>query len=161
MNRDSKVVYKTTTCVHFFKFLVRLLFKFGFYLRLACMQGSESDILDDWLTDSMTHRLFRWPNDWLEDWPTDSTTGRLLYSRKFSSAKNFVKSDHQAARQEFTFVKHRSLLICSPVVRSSLFCLQFIFTFMNGSDPTRLVCEKKNSQELKLVKKLLWRKRRN
>ena len=70
-------MYKTAACVHFFNFLVRLLFKFGFYLRLACMQGSESDILNDWLTDSMTHRLFRWLNDWLEDWPTDSKTDQL------------------------------------------------------------------------------------
>ena len=32
---------------------------------------------------------------------------KLLYSKKFSSAKNFVKSDRQAVRQEFIFVKRR------------------------------------------------------
>ena len=32
---------------------------------------------------------------------------RVLYSKKFSSAKNFVKSDRQAVRQEFIFVKRR------------------------------------------------------
>ena len=31
----------------------------------------------------------------------------LLYSKKFSSAKNFVKSDRQAVRQEFIFVTRR------------------------------------------------------
>ena len=34
-------------------------------------------------------------------------TKHILYSKKFSSAKNFVKSDHQAVRQEFIFVKRR------------------------------------------------------
>ena len=34
-----------------------------------------------------------------------------LYSKKFSSAKIFVKSDHPAVRQEFIFVKHRSSLV--------------------------------------------------
>ena len=29
----------------------------------------------------------------------------VLYSKKFSSAKNFVRSDRQAVRQEFIFVK--------------------------------------------------------
>ena len=32
---------------------------------------------------------------------------KVLYSKKFSSAKNFVKSDRQAVRQEFIFVKRR------------------------------------------------------
>ena len=36
---------------------------------------------------------------------------RLLYSKKFLSAKNFVKSDHPAVRQEFIFVKRRSSLV--------------------------------------------------
>ena len=58
------------------------------------------------------------------------------YSRKSSSAKNFVKSDRQAVRQEFIFVKCRSSLLCSSVVWSSLFCMSFIFTFMNISDRT-------------------------
>ena len=31
----------------------------------------------------------------------------LLYSKKISSAKNFVNSDRQAVRQEFIFVKRR------------------------------------------------------
>ena len=31
----------------------------------------------------------------------------VLYSKKFSSAKNFVTSDRQAVRQEFIFVKRR------------------------------------------------------
>ena len=64
---------------------------------------------------------------------------RLLYGRKFSSAKNFVKSDCRALRQEFIFVKRRPSLVCSSVVR---FC-------------------EKISQDFNLVKKLLWRKRRN
>ena len=59
------------------------------------------------------------------------------YSRKFSSAKNFVRSGRQqAVLQEFIFVKCRSSLLCSSVVWSSLFCISFIFTFMNISDPT-------------------------
>ena len=66
----------------------------------------------------------------------------ILYSRKFSSAKNFVKSDRRAVCQEFIFVKCRSLFLCSPIVWSSLFCLSFIFTFLNISDPTLAVCEK-------------------
>ena len=66
----------------------------------------------------------------------------ILYSKKFLSAKNFVKRDHQAVRQEVIFVKRRSSLICSPFFRSSLFCLPFISTFTNVSDPTLLVCEK-------------------
>ena len=32
---------------------------------------------------------------------------KVPYSKKFSSAKNFVKSDRQAVRQEFIFVKRR------------------------------------------------------
>ena len=40
----------------------------------------------------------------------------VLYSRKFSSAKNFVKCDRQAVRQEFVFVKNRPSLLCSSVV---------------------------------------------
>ena len=63
-----------------------------------------------------------------------------LYSRKFSSAKNFVKSNRQAVRQELIFVKRRSSLDRLFVVRSSLFCFLFIFTFMNISDPTLVVC---------------------
>ena len=31
----------------------------------------------------------------------------ILYSKKFSSAKNFVKCDRQAVRQESIFVKRR------------------------------------------------------
>ena len=83
-----------------------------------------------------------------------------LYSRKFSSAKNFIKIYHQAVRQEFIFVKRRSSLVCSSVVRLSLFCLSFIFTFMNISDPTFNFLWK-FSQEFNLVKPLLWRKRWN
>ena len=37
----------------------------------------------------------------------------VLYCRKFSSAKYFVKSDRQAVHQELIFVKRRSSLICS------------------------------------------------
>ena len=36
---------------------------------------------------------------------------KLLYSKKFSSAKNFVKSDRPTVRQEFIFVKRRSSLV--------------------------------------------------
>ena len=60
-----------------------------------------------------------------------------IKSRTFSSAKNFVKSDRQAVQKrpscsslEFIFIKHRSALVCSSVVRSSLFWLSYIFTFM-------------------------------
>ena len=42
----------------------------------------------------------------------------VLYGRKFSSAKNFVKSDRRAVRQEFIFGKRRSSLVCSSVVPS-------------------------------------------
>ena len=49
----------------------------------------------------------------------------LLYSRKFSSAKNFVKSNRQPVRQEFIFVKRRLSLVCSSVIWSSLFGLSF------------------------------------
>ena len=69
-------------------------------------------------------------------------TSMLLDSRKFSSAKNSIKSDRRAVCQEFIFVKRRSSLVCSLVVRSLLFCLSFIFTFMDISDPTLVVCEK-------------------
>ena len=34
-----------------------------------------------------------------------ATNNQILYSKKISSAKNFVKSDRQAVRQEFIFVK--------------------------------------------------------
>ena len=44
-------------------------------------------------------------------------TGGILYSKKFSSAKNFVKSDRQAVRQEFIFVKHRVALVFGRSVR--------------------------------------------
>ena len=73
-----------------------------------------------------------------------SSTLEILYklSRKISSANNFVKSDRQAVRQEFIFVKRRPSLVRSSIVRSSLFCLSFIFTFMNISDPTLVVCGK-------------------
>ena len=77
----------------------------------------------------------------------------VLYSRTFSSAKSFIKSDRQAVRQEFIFVKRRSSLVCSLIVRLSLFCLSFIFTFTNMSDPT-LVVREKFSQEFNLVKKM-------
>ena len=66
----------------------------------------------------------------------------LPYSRKFSSAKNFVNSDRQAVRQEYILVKRRSSLVCSSLFQLSLFCLSFIFAFMNISDPKLAVCEK-------------------
>ena len=40
------------------------------------------------------------------------------HSRKFSSAKNFVKCDCQAVRQDFIFVKSRSSLVCSLLVKN-------------------------------------------
>ena len=52
----------------------------------------------------------------------------ITVHQDISSAKNFVKSDRQAVRQEFIFVKRRPL-----------FCFWFIFTFMNISDPTFVV----------------------
>ena len=36
---------------------------------------------------------------------------QVLDSKKFSSAKNFVKSDRPAVRQEFIFAKRRSSLV--------------------------------------------------
>ena len=73
---------------------------------------------------------------------------KVLYSREFSSAKNFVKSDRWAVCQEFIFVKRQSSLVCSSVIRSSLFCLSFIFTFLV---PDLCFC-KYFSQEFNLVK---------
>ena len=52
---------------------------------------------------------------------TKQTEADILYSRKFSSVKRFVKSDRQAVGQEFIFVKCRSSLVCSLIVRSSIF----------------------------------------
>ena len=69
-------------------------------------------------------------------WSSGKNADCILYRRKFSSAKNFVKSDRQEVRQEFIFVKIRSSLVCSLLVKNI-------------------------SQEFNLVKKLLWRKRRN
>ena len=51
---------------------------------------------------------------------------QILCSRKFLSAKNSVKSDRQAVGQEIIFVKRRSSLVCSSVVRSPVFCF-FVF----------------------------------
>ena len=85
----------------------------------------------------------------------------LLYSRKLPSGKNIVNYDRLEVRQEFIFVKCRSSLICSLVVRSLLFCLSYIFAFMDISDSTLVVLWKKFSQEVNLVKNLLWRKRWN
>ena len=44
-----------------------------------------------------------------DEWQAQVTTVilQVLYSKKFSSAKNFVKSDRQTVRQEFIFVKRR------------------------------------------------------
>ena len=66
----------------------------------------------------------------------------LLYSRKFLSAKNFVKSDRRAIRQEFIFINCRSSLACFSVAQSSLFCLSFILTFMNISGFALVVLRK-------------------
>ena len=41
----------------------------------------------------------------------------LLYSKKFSSTKNFVNSDRQAVRQEFIFVKRQVALVFGRSVR--------------------------------------------
>ena len=41
----------------------------------------------------------------------------ILYSKKFSSAKNFVKSDRQAVRQEFIFVKRIARFVFGRSVR--------------------------------------------
>ena len=60
-----------------------------------------------------------------------------LYSRKFSSAKKFVKSDRRALRQKFIFVKRRPSL-----VRSLLCCFSFFFTFKNICGPHFRFCEK-------------------
>ena len=44
-------------------------------------------------------------------WRFEHFLWQILYSKKFSSAKNFVKSDCPAVRQEFIFVKRRSSLV--------------------------------------------------
>ena len=62
---------------------------------------------------------------------------QILYSKKFSSAKNFVKSDRQAVRQEFIFVKRRSSLVCSSVVVALL-----LIVYLRISDPTLIVYKK-------------------
>ena len=41
----------------------------------------------------------------------------VLYSKKISSAKNFVKGDHQAVRQEFIFVKRIARFVFGRSVR--------------------------------------------
>ena len=72
-----------------------------------------------------------WASQWFRlqqsDNPSEHScqfnTCHILFSRKFSSAKTFVKSHRQAVRQEFIFVKRRPSLVCSLVIRSSLFCL--------------------------------------
>ena len=84
----------------------------------------------------------------------------LLYSKKFSSAKNFVKSARPAVCQEFIFVKRRSSLVALRsfdrcFVAYRWFSHSWIFLI-----PHLWFCEK-FSQEFNLVKKLLWRKRRN
>ena len=77
-----------------------------------------------------------------------------------SSAKNFVKSDRPAVRQEFIFVKHRSSLValrsfgrCFVAYRLSSHPWIFLM-------PHLWFCEK-FSQEFNLVKKSLWRKWQN
>ena len=50
-------------------------------------------------------------------WGQATAALELLYSKKFSSTKNFVKSDRQAVRQEFIFVKRRVALVCGRSVR--------------------------------------------
>ena len=90
-----------------------------------------------------------------------------LSSRKFLSVKNFVKSDHQAVRQEYIFIKHwpslrkKIELACDHIALwiyatrhaclrhgAFVFCLSFIFTFMNISDPTLVVLWKKNYSKI-------------
>ena len=74
----------------------------------------------------------------------------LLYNRKFSSAKNFVKNDRQAVRQEFIFVKRRSFGRRSFAFRFSSHSRIFVahtFGFV-----------KNLSQEFNLVKKLVLTK---
>ena len=56
---------------------------------------------------------------------------------------NFIKSDRQAVRQEFIFAKCRPSFVCSSVTGSLLFCLSFIFIFMNISNLTLVVLWKK------------------
>ena len=76
--------------------------------------------------------------------------------RKISSiatARQFVRNIFSSS------AGHRSSAE-SSLIQLSLFCLSSIFAFMNISDPKLAVCEK-FGQELNLVKKLLWRKRRS
>ena len=98
------------------------------------------------------------------EWTGTPNTGScILYSRKFSSAKNFVKSDRQAVRQEFIFVQVGCRSFALRSLRSSLFC--FIASLHMHEYryfcPHTHGCMTKFSQELNLVKKLLWRKQRN
>ena len=66
---------------------------------------------------------------------------RVIYclAGQFRQQKKFVKSHRQAVRQEFLFVKRRPSLVCSLVIRSSLFC--FIVNLHNNdiSDPALVV----------------------
>ena len=85
-----------------------------------------------------------------------------LYSaqQEIFISEKFCHKRPSAVRQEFIYVERRLSLVCSKVVRLSLFCWLFIFTFMNISDPTLAVLWKFH-QELNIAKNLLWRKRQN
>ena len=85
----------------------------------------------------------------------------ILYSRKFSSAKNIVKSDRQAVRQEFIFVKSRPSFVCTSFITVIVLLLIASLHIHEYFCPHTLGFLTKFSQELNLVKKLRWRKRRN
>ena len=61
---------------------------------------------------------------------SDLRNGSRSYQKvKIFVSEKFRQSDRWAVRQEFIFVKCWSSLVCSSIVRSSLFCLSFIFPF--------------------------------
>ena len=82
----------------------------------------------------------------------------LLYSRKFSSTKNFVTSDRQAVCQEVIFVRWKSSLVCSSIVQSSLFLLIVYLTIHESIKNFFLIQHLwllKNWSGIYLAKKLL------
>ena len=82
-------------------------------------------------------------------------------SQEIFVSEKFRQKGPSGSSSGIYFRQTSVIACCSSVVRSSLCCLSFIFTFMNIFDPTLVVLQKQFSQEFNLVKKLLWRKRRN
>ena len=79
----------------------------------TCARASDGTDLRDWI---LSLKKYIWVSTGIELYPQNGGQAAvvdawavhgILYSKKFSSAKNFVKSDRQAVRQEFIFVKRR------------------------------------------------------